>query len=358
MAQIRVLMIEDSETDADLVIAALRRGGYIPSVRRVWREADLRQALATEQFDLVLADYHLPDWIGVNALPIVKERGLDLPFILLSGVIGEEAAAAAMREGVHDFFLKDKLTRLPSAIQRELAQARVRRQQRRDDRMHRFLAQIGVILDESLDFRPALRRVVCLAVPAVADRCTLDLLVAPGRILRLSADDEHETPLEAADELAREAMTKQAPATRGSTVACPLVARHQVLGALTLAWNGPESDTELAQEVARRCARAFDNAQLFAAVGRAHDRLARVAMAVRDMANSPLQVILMGLEAVERNPTETKSVERMRRAVTRLQELDAILAACSATVRWGPIDEGFDAAAVIADAAEALKQRS
>ena len=125
--RLRVLLVEDSEADAGLVLRELQRAGYLPDWRRVMDAAGLEAALARESWDLVLADYTLPQLDGLDALRIVRATGLDLPFIVISGTIGDELAVRAMKAGAHDYLLKDRLTRLGAAIARELREAEGRR---------------------------------------------------------------------------------------------------------------------------------------------------------------------------------------------------------------------------------------
>ena len=127
---LRVLLVEDSEDDAQLVVRELRKGGFDLAWRRVDDAAGMAAALA-EPWDLVLCDYSIPGFGAFEALAMVRERSLDLPFILVSGTVGEEAAVEAMRAGVHDFVLKDRLARLVPAIRRELAEAAHRADLRR-----------------------------------------------------------------------------------------------------------------------------------------------------------------------------------------------------------------------------------
>jgi DNA-binding NarL/FixJ family response regulator len=124
---LRLLLVEDSEDDAALLLRELRRGGYQPVCERVETAAEMTKALQ-EKWDLVIADYILPHFNGLEALRMVHHSGRDLPFIIFSGKIGEETAVEAMRAGVDDYVLKDNLARLVPAIQRELADAVVRRE--------------------------------------------------------------------------------------------------------------------------------------------------------------------------------------------------------------------------------------
>ena len=127
---LRILIVEDSDDDLLLLLRTLRQGGYEPAHRCVQSAAALSAALAEESWDLVLSDYRLPQFNGADALKLVQNSGLDLPFIIVSGVIGEEQAVSVMKAGAHDYVLKDKLSRLVPAIERELRDAEVRRRRR------------------------------------------------------------------------------------------------------------------------------------------------------------------------------------------------------------------------------------
>jgi signal transduction histidine kinase len=126
---IRVLLVEDSEDDAALVVRELRRGDYAPAVKRVETEATMRAAL-DDPWDVIISDYSLPQFSGPAALALLKTTGLDIPFIVVSGAIGEDVAVAAMKAGAHDYLMKGNLARLVPAIQRELREAEERRRRR------------------------------------------------------------------------------------------------------------------------------------------------------------------------------------------------------------------------------------
>jgi signal transduction histidine kinase len=116
--------------DAELLLRALRRENYEVIHRRVDTADGMRAALAEEIWDIVLSDHSMPSFDVLSALALLREFDLDIPFILVSGSIGDEIAAGAMKAGAHDFFLKDRLARLGAAVQRELGEAQVRRERR------------------------------------------------------------------------------------------------------------------------------------------------------------------------------------------------------------------------------------
>jgi diguanylate cyclase (GGDEF)-like protein/PAS domain S-box-containing protein len=148
---LRVLLVEDSEDDTELTLMALRHGGLNFVARRVETEPDYIAALNPAP-DLILTDYYMPHFTAERALELLQAHGLDIPFIVVSGLVDAEAAVALMRAGAHDFLLKDDLTRLCPAIQRELHEARGRaerrlaEQQLRDSQERQALAVRGARL--------------------------------------------------------------------------------------------------------------------------------------------------------------------------------------------------------------------
>jgi PAS domain S-box-containing protein len=123
----RLLLVEDDENDAILILASLRHGGLQISHRRVWSKAELQEALTQESWSAVLCDYNLPQFDGLAALKLVRAHDADIPFIIVSGAIGEETAVAAMRSGAQDFVMKQSLGRLGAVLVRELSEAEIRR---------------------------------------------------------------------------------------------------------------------------------------------------------------------------------------------------------------------------------------
>jgi PAS domain S-box-containing protein len=128
---LRVLVVEDSEDDAQLEMRMLRRGGFAPEWHRVQDLQALRQALEERDWDAVLSDFRLPRFSGVDALSVFRDSGMDVPFIFVSGTIGEETAVEAMKAGASDYVMKQNLARLAPVVKRELAQAAIRAEHRR-----------------------------------------------------------------------------------------------------------------------------------------------------------------------------------------------------------------------------------
>lgn len=120
---LRVLQVEDSESDGALIVRHLQKAGYRVESRRVEDASEMQSALA-DPWDVVIADYHLPQFDGSAALRLLRAQGLDTPFILVSGAIGEELAVALMKSGAQDYIMKGNLARLSSAVEREVREAR------------------------------------------------------------------------------------------------------------------------------------------------------------------------------------------------------------------------------------------
>lgn len=118
-----VLVVEDNERDAALLVRELQQGGYDVAFERVYTPGAMNAAIEKQRWDLVVSDYSMPCFSAQAALALVKERALDLPFIIVSGAVSEEVAVDAMRAGAHDFMAKGKFTRLLPAIKRELREA-------------------------------------------------------------------------------------------------------------------------------------------------------------------------------------------------------------------------------------------
>jgi signal transduction histidine kinase len=128
---LRVLHVEDSDDDATLIMQELRRGGFDPSGERVDSQEAFKDALRGKDWDVIISDYSLPHYNGLTALADARQAGRDIPFILVSGTIGEAGAVNAMRAGAHDYVFKESLGRLPVAVEREVREAGLRATQRK-----------------------------------------------------------------------------------------------------------------------------------------------------------------------------------------------------------------------------------
>lgn len=141
---LRVLFIEDSDDDATLQVRLLRQGGYDVAYERVDSAAALSEALA-RKWDIIISDYSMPHFKGTDALKLVREKSQDVPFIFVSGTIGEDAAVAALKVGAHDYLMKTNLSRLIPAVQRELREARERSERRRLEQQVHLLQRFEAI---------------------------------------------------------------------------------------------------------------------------------------------------------------------------------------------------------------------
>src|SRR5882757_3934990 len=182
---LRVLMIEDSEDDAVLLLRELRRGGYDVEFERVDLPGTLKSALDTQVWDLVVSDFSMPHFSGTDALRLLRAKGSDVPFIFVSGTMGEETAVAALQNGAQDYLMKTNLKQLVPAVQRALQEAEDRRQRKQMEQQvqqlrkfeaigklaggiaHDFNNVIGVVLGCPADV-PASR--ICATPSAAAEK--------------------------------------------------------------------------------------------------------------------------------------------------------------------------------------------
>ncbi len=170
IAIVRALILDDARADAELVLHELKRQGFEIEATIVSERAGFEQVVQEGSFDVILSDYRLPGWTGLDAFKIVKESGRDIPFVLITGTLGEEAAVECIKQGVSDYVLKDNLGRLPLALNRSLnekrlrenavsalqalaeSEARVRQQFDELDLLYRTTPVCIALLDEDLRF--------------------------------------------------------------------------------------------------------------------------------------------------------------------------------------------------------------
>jgi PAS domain S-box-containing protein len=139
---LRVLLVDDSAHDAELMVAHLESIGFKVHHQRASNSATMEEAVGREPWDLVLCDYAMPGFNVASAIELLRNKKLDLPFIVVSGTVGEKVAVEVMKAGAHDFILKDNLTRLAPAIDRELREAKARSQRAVDLEKLFYLAAI------------------------------------------------------------------------------------------------------------------------------------------------------------------------------------------------------------------------
>ena len=138
---LNVLIVEDSADDAHFILRELQKAGYNVEAERVETKAAMQAALARQKWDVILSDYSMPHFSAMAALETLKASGQDIPFIVVSGTIGEETAVVMLKGGAHDFIVKGKLARLIPAIEREMRDAEVRRSRREAESRYRLLLE-------------------------------------------------------------------------------------------------------------------------------------------------------------------------------------------------------------------------
>jgi two-component sensor histidine kinase len=147
-SKLRLLIVEDSEDDALLLLRELRRGNYEVSFVRVDTPSAMLIALK-KTWDLVVCDYSMPQFNALDALKLLQENELDLPFIIVSGTIGEDVAVAAMKAGAHDYIIKGNLARLIPAVDRELREVKVRQERKKaQEQIKASLREKEILLKE------------------------------------------------------------------------------------------------------------------------------------------------------------------------------------------------------------------
>ena len=307
---IRVLLIEDSENDVLLVLRELARGGFEVTSHRVEDTKDgTRRALAEGDWDLVLADYSLPDFDAVSALGLVQDAGRDIPFIVVSGTITEETAVAAMKAGAHDYVHKENLARLVPAVERELKEAANRRVQqetlaKHDElrrlhvelelaaRLRQSLIIVGQDLASTLDFDEILKRAVAEGAHALgADSAILEMRTDGGWFVRESYGlaehlrgltlSAHGARLAALADRERQALIVADAAIDGrlneetrrqfsmaSAIVVPLLLHERTIGVIILAQSARpqafgDAHLEFARSLSMVVALALENARLY-----------------------------------------------------------------------------------------------
>ncbi len=176
MKPLHALIVEDSEDDAELLLRELRRGGYDPVHARVEAPEEMNAELTARAWDIVFSDFTMPRFNAFDALALLRNSGQDIPFVIVSGTIGEDRAVTAMKAGAHDYILKGHLKRLVPAVERELREARMRKERRQAEQtIHRLAYQDPVTeLPNRVRFRELTQQAI---EEARKDRHSLALLL-------------------------------------------------------------------------------------------------------------------------------------------------------------------------------------
>lgn len=151
--KVHILIIEDNEDDTILEIDELKNGGFDVKYQQIQSREELIEALKEPGWDCIISDYSMPQFSGLEALDIVREFGTDIPFILVSGAMGEETAVAAMKAGAHDYIMKNNLARLVPAFERELREAGIRMQNKKAEQTIRYERKLLRTLIDNLPDR-------------------------------------------------------------------------------------------------------------------------------------------------------------------------------------------------------------
>lgn len=320
MNQLRVLIVEDSRRDFDLIVHELRQAGYDPVVERVETQAEMARCLQEQTWDAILSDHSLPEFDAAHALRLLQSSGLDTPFIIISGMIGEERAVDLMKAGANDYVSKQNLSRLIPVLERELRESAGRRERRRVEselaslnrERERMLNQRSTLLDinnaviANLD-RPSLFRAVYLAVRRTLPCHRLLLTLRDGETdktetVTLGEEEASGSPccagestfepgvwvMENARPLLRADLTAglQFPGEDGllsegvrSYIAAPLQTYSRPFGALTLTNKSlgqlTDDETVFFSQVCRQVSMAIENMLSFEQIARLKSRLER-----------------------------------------------------------------------------------
>lgn len=339
---LRLLLVEDNENDAELIVRAVGNAGFQLVSRRVQTAEDCRAALASEPWDLIISDYSLPQFNAMAALRCLHERQVDLPFIVVSGTIDEESAVTILKAGAHDFVTKQNLARLGPAIRRELQDARDRTEHRdaqRDLKGQRDMLRLVIDTNPNLIFVKDGKGRFILANRAVADLygTTVDDLIGHGEDAFSAAPDEVTRSLSATHDVLRTGKPRfdeGEPITDARTGAerwfetrrVPLLlsdGTQQVLGV------GTEiTERRLAQEALRVTEEQFRQAQKMEAVG-------QLAGGIAHDFNNLLTAILgyseLALDQVNDLPDVAADLREIRKAGERARGLTAQLLSFSGT---------------------------
>jgi response regulator RpfG family c-di-GMP phosphodiesterase len=342
---LRVLMVEDSEDDALLTIHVLRKGGYDPVYERVETAEAMRKALEKGSWDVIICDYQMPKFNGFTAIALLKETNIDIPLIIVSGAIGEETAVECMRSGANDYVMKNNLSRLTPAVERELKEeeSRVQRKQAEEalrksrDSVEQLaeerarIAEIGRIVGSTLDINQVYERVATEARKLIPyDRLLVNRKITQDGEFIVDYIAGVDNPRRRIGDLypSRGSATGVAMGMRTgiliqpddaeeikdlypnlyetfktglrSTMSVPLIAKDEVIGTMNFRSKKlkayTEKDLQLAESIGMQIAGAIANAQLFADLQQMEKKLQGTLDSLRRAVGTTMQVMVSAVE--------------------------------------------------------------
>ncbi len=333
-APCRVLFVEDNPEDVGRELASLREDGLTIQHHTVDTPEELRAALTSGAWDVIICDDTMPGLSGLEALAIARSLAPATPFILASATAGEELAVEAMRAGADDYVLKQNLTRLAPAVRRELLGAESRRADVSSRKALRLLADVGAALATSLDPARLVNAVPALVARELAELCVIELAKEDG-VLEPVAWAVAE-PLEPEARVRLEVpFAENADALGLSvTLSVPIRADEREVGVIHLARRAPYAATErqVVEELARRVGVALENASLHEQAQRAvqlRDEFLSVASHELRTPITALQLQLQGLKELARKAagqtTPPRLGERLDRGIATVERLGKLV---------------------------------
>ena len=354
MSRLRVLHLEDSRLDAELVASLLETSGVVADIHRVETRPQFVAALEEGGFELILADYSLPTFDGMTALELARQLRPEVPFLFVTGALRDDSAVETLRRGATDFVVKQRLVRLVPAIQRALRERDERLQRERAEAHLQFLVTASARLASSLDLAAILGNLACLPIPLLADFCLADVStyasdgehVAAAHVdttknqlierLRFRSNLIENGVAALHDEITEdrlrslcvdpdrfEILKALAPT---SLMIVPLIVAGRRLGTLafgfsTSARRHDGRDLATAQNLAERAAVAIENSRLYREVQReVKSRKDLLAIVSHDLRN-PLQSILLTATLVEQQLPTDHPVRPRIESITRSSAL-------------------------------------
>lgn len=353
----RILLLEDSPDDAELLELELNRGELAADVVRVETLEQFTAALSAEHWDAVISDYRLPKFTASEALQAVKSLALDVPFIVISGAIGEETAVKLMRDGAHDFFLKDNLARLAEAIRREVRDAGFRGEHRHtllklreSEARFRTLADAAPVMIWSAD--PGLRRTYFNKPWLDFRGRTLEDELGEGWLEGVHLDDRQRVGEAQAELAARRPASIEYRLRRADGAYRWIMERtipHMGPGGTFEGFLGSGVDITALKETEEALKHAVRSRDAFLSAA-SHELRTPLAGLV-------LQIDLLQKISTVRSPDETRQLESARRQLWRLAKLvDTMLDVTRITAgKFKPSPRDVDLAAVARDVLASLK---